>query len=153
MLSRLPLDPYAPPSQPNSIMTRGEATRYQQTLDPKSVLYSELAQKLITHESGIVQLSNGLKIDATKVRVLGGGGADILGGTLIRALLDAKEESVRQVAKNIWMQIFFKEPSANEQENRVTIAEFSAKLALVDSDEKAMLQILMNGLNEDLTKA
>lgn len=152
MFSTSALNLNASPGQNSRIMTRDEAIGYRQTLNCNSGLYSELAQKLITHDSGIFELSNGLKINATKIRLLGGGGAEVLGGALITALLH-KETSVSQMARNIWGQVFLKDPSANEDKNIMIIAEFSAKLELVKSDRKAMLQIQINGLQEDLTKA
>jgi len=56
-----------------STLDRKGAKNYQQLLNPQGSLYQEINRILITHQSGIHQLSTGQKISAAKVTLLGGG--------------------------------------------------------------------------------
>ncbi len=55
------------------VLDRKNIKKYQQLLNPQDFLYQEINRILITHQSGIHQLSTGQKINATKITLLGGG--------------------------------------------------------------------------------
>ena len=67
-LSNLSNKPY----QQHSIFSRQDAKEYQKLLKSETSLYHEINRVLITHQSGIHQLSTGQKINATRVQLLGG---------------------------------------------------------------------------------
>lgn len=54
------------------ILSRTEAEHYRAVLKPDSRLYQDISRILIHFQSGIHSLSNGQKINATQVRLLGG---------------------------------------------------------------------------------
>lgn len=59
-------------------MSREEATQFLQSMDSEEPLYRELSLKLSLRQVGIIELSNGQKVNtlASHARILGGGGLD-----------------------------------------------------------------------------
>ncbi len=74
----------------HSVLNRKEARNYQQLLGVGKSMYSEIDRILTIYQSGIHELSTGLKVDATRFHLLGGGKEKVVGiastdkGELIR---------------------------------------------------------------------
>lgn len=59
--------------QQGPILDRKTAKAYQQLLEPQNPIYQEINRILVSYQTGIHELSSGQKINATKIKLLGGG--------------------------------------------------------------------------------
>lgn len=72
-------------------LVRKDAKKYQQLLSPQDLLYQEINRILITHQSGIHQLSTGQKINATKITLRGGGKEHVPSAIVVKVSSERKE--------------------------------------------------------------
>ncbi len=74
----------------NPLLSRQDAQKYQWLLGPRHPLFHDIARILTLYQSGIHQLSNGQKINATRFHLLGGAPEKVSGA--IQVNVSSKRE-------------------------------------------------------------
>ncbi len=133
-------------NQSNAIMSREDA--YQliaaNTLNDQTM--SEMSRVLACFDAGIHELSNGMKINATRERLLGGGFISDIGGKLWDFAKDRVAGACKAAANAGWNALLGKETPKNEEEKDKQLAEMESKYAQLEKEQQQKMNAQLEAI-------
>jgi len=122
--------------QPMPIMSREAAYHLMSSNTLSDHDMAEMSRVLACFDVGIHELSNGMKINATKDRLLGGGFISDIGGKLWDFAKDRVAGACHAAANAGWNALLGKEAPKNEQEKDKQLAEMESKYAQLEKEQQ-----------------